>query len=383
MKVVFLSNYINHHQLPLADAFFAILGREYNFIATAPITEERKQLGWQQEPRSYLFDICENTKKIGVATRLINEADVVIWGSAPLSMVQERLKMGKLTFRYSERVYKEEPPFYQMPLRAIKYFWQFGRYKNLYLLCASAYAAGDYARTYTFLNKVYKWGYFPAVKRYEDISSLLAQKQKNSILWVARFLALKHPEAPIEIAKRLAAEGYDFELNMIGVGEELEKIKALAVAEGLSEHVHFLGSMKPEGVREYMEKSEIYLFTSDRGEGWGAVLNESMNSACAVVASHAIGSVPFLVKDRENGLIYQDGNIDDLYKKVKWLLEHSAERAKMGEAAYRTMTEEWNAENAAKRFLVLAEAILEGNTHPTLFTEGVCSKAETRVNFVF
>ena len=49
-----------------------------------------------------------------------------------------------------------------------------------------------------------------------------------------------------------------------------------------------------------MEKSEIFLFTSDKGEGWGAVLNESMNSACAVVASHAIGSVPFLLKDGEN-----------------------------------------------------------------------------------
>ena len=226
------------------------------------------------------------------------------------------------------------------------------------------------------LNKAYKWGYFPEVKQYDDVRALIVEKQKNSILWVARFLALKHPEAPIEIAKRLVAEGYDFELNMIGVGEELEKIKALADAEGLSKCVHFLGSMKPDAVREYMEKSEIYLFTSDRGEGWGAVLNESMNSACAVVASHAIGSVPFLIRNGENGLIYRDGDLDGLYRNVKYLLDHPEELKRLGEAAYRTMFEEWNAENAAKRLIALAEEILGGKRCPDLFPGGVCSKAE-------
>jgi glycosyltransferase involved in cell wall biosynthesis len=61
--------------------------------------------------------------------------------------------------------------------------------------------------------------------------------------------------------------------------------------------------MAPEAVRDHMEAADIFLFTSDFNEGWGAVLNESMNSACAVVASHAIGSVPFLLKDGENGFI--------------------------------------------------------------------------------
>jgi hypothetical protein len=36
--------------------------------------------------------------------------------------------------------------------------------------------------------------------------------------------------------------------------------------------------MPPEEVRVHMEQSNIYLFTSDFGEGWGAVLNEAMNS---------------------------------------------------------------------------------------------------------
>lgn len=54
-------------------------------------------------------------------------------------------------------------------------------------------------------------------------------------------------------------------------------------------------------VREHMEDADIFLFTSDYNGGRGAVLNESMNSGCMVAASHAIGSVPFLLEDGKRG----------------------------------------------------------------------------------
>ena len=137
-----------------------------------------------------------------------------------------------------------------------------------------------------------------------------------------------------------------------------------------------LGTMPPEKVREYMELSEIFLFTSDRQEGWGAVLNEAMNSGCAVVASHAIGSVPFLLKNGDNGLIYRSGDINDLYEKVKYLLDNQATRAKLGINAYKTLCNKWNAENAAERFVKLSKALLDGKREADLFGEGICSGAE-------
>ena len=226
------------------------------------------------------------------------------------------------------------------------------------------------------MNKAYKWGYFTELKRYDDVDTLVEKKQPASILWVSRFIGLKHPECAIEVAKRLKSEGYEFKLRMIGNGELEEEIKERVKAEGLSDRVELLGSMKPHEVREHMEKSEIFLFTSDRNEGWGAVLTESMNSGCAVVADHAIGSVPFLVEHGENGLIYEDGNFEDLYNKVKWLLDHPEERKEMGKKAYRTMLDEWNAENAARKLLELSERLLSGEQRAFPFESGVCSKAE-------
>jgi glycosyltransferase involved in cell wall biosynthesis len=141
-----------------------------------------------------------------------------------------------------------------------------------------------------------------------------------------------------------------------------------------------LGSMPPEAVRDHMEAANIFLFTSDFNEGWGAVLNESMNSACAVVASHAIGSVPFLLEEGKNGYIYRNGDMDSLYGRVVTLIEQPELREQMGKEAYRTLAELWNADVAAERFLALAQTLLDSKS-PNLFEEGPCSRARILKNW--
>ena len=95
----------------------------------------------------------------------------------------------------------------------------------------------------------------------------------------------------------------------------------------------------------------------------------------AVVASRAIGSVPFLVEDGVNGDIYEDGNTDDLYRRVKALLDDPARRVQKSKNAYTTITEEWDAEVAAERFVALAGSMLNGGKKD-LFESDVCSKAK-------
>ena len=376
MKIVFASNYFNHHQKPFCDAMYGLVGDGFHFVETMPMEQERRNMGWGEETiPAYVKRTYIGNADLALCQQLIADADVVMYGSAPYSLVEPRLKAGKLTFKYSERIYKKGCPFYKLPWHFYLNTKKFQRYKNLYILCASAYTSADFAKTFTFLNKAYKWGYLTAVKRYEDLDGMIATKRPDSILWAGRMIPWKHPDHPLEIAKRLKAEGYDFNLRLIGNGELESAVAQQIQNNDLSDRVEMLGAMKPEEVRRYMEDSQIFLFTSDKNEGWGAVLNESMNSACAVVASHAIGSVPFLVKDGENGLIYKDGDLDDLYQKVKGLLDNQQERDRLAKQAYATMAEEWNPENAAKKLLQLFAEILNGNPRPFPFPEGVCSKA--------
>ena len=376
MKVVFVSNYYNHHQAPFSEYMAKRDGVLYTFIETGKISEERKKLGWGiANYPSFVRNAFSSENDYNESIRQINEADVVIYGSAPERLFKERLKTKKLTFKYAERIYKTGFKWWQQPLRFVKNLCRGWSKKNHYLLCASAYSYADFSKTFNFRNRAYNWGYFTQLKKYSDIDELINGKEKNSILWVARLLKLKHPESAINVAERLKKEGYSFNLKIIGMGVLEEDIKKSIEEKGLSDCVKMLGAMTPEQVRDYMEKSEIFLFTSDFNEGWGAVLNESMNSACAVVASHAIGSVPLLIEDGKNGFIYKNGNEDDLFVKTRFLLDNPEKRVEVSKKAYRTIAEKWNAEVSAERFLSLVNGINGGEKKPELYTDGPCSSA--------
>lgn len=257
------------------------------------------------------------------------------------------------------------------------------------MLCASAYTPRDFSLVGAYKGKTFKWGYFPEVKR-QDTDRLMQKRTTSqltglkyppvSILWAGRLIGWKHPEAAIYVAEQLKQNGYRFDMQIIGNGEMQEQLQRMIRDKQLDDCVHMLGAMSPEAVREHMEAADIFLFTSDFNEGWGAVLNESMNSGCAVVASHAIGSVPFLIQDGVNGLVYKNGNQHQLEERVEKLIRDSNYRKQLGMNAYESIVNVWSAEVAAKRFVELSETLLKGESANTLFAEGPCSKAKILKN---
>ncbi len=352
MKITFVSNYINHHQIPFSKVMFAMPGVEYTFVQTEPMEEERIRMGWaQQEELPYLKLYYREPE---ACRKLILESDVVIFGGCEdESYIRERLCAGKPVIRYSERIYKEGQWKAISPRGLLKKYKDHVRYrkKQVYMLCSGAYVADDFHIVRAYPGKMYRWGYFPETKVY-DLEKLMAGKgfgeeRKISILWAARLIDWKHPELVIRTAHYLKGRGIDFHLTMAGGGEMEERIHRLAEVLEVTDCVSFPGFCTPERVRELMEQADIYLVTSDRGEGWGAVVNEAMNSGCAVVADHMIGAVPYLIRHRENGLVYDDKNREQLYGLTARLAQDRECCRKLGEEAYRTITEEWNAENAA------------------------------------
>lgn len=386
MKIAFVSNFLSHHQAPFSDAISGLPGIGYFFIATCSMDDERKKMGWSDIAKPYEIRAYADSTSENRAREVIVSADVVILGSAPDSYIVPRLKAGKLTFKYSERFYKTGLDLKKIPHAIVGAWLHHGRFQRypLYMLCASAYTAGDAAIFHNYIDKTYKWGYFPEAKRY-DLADLMSKKLSVasdglkhpvvSILWAGRLIGWKHPDVSIQLAASLKDKGYTFKMSIIGSGEMEQQLHAMIEEKKLSDCVEMLGAMPPEKVREHMEKADIYLFTSDFNEGWGAVLNESMNSGCAVVASHAIGSVPFLIKNGENGLIYENGNQQQLEEKVEFLLRDEELRKKLAVNAYQSIVNVWSADIAAKRFVALSSSLLKGEPVDTLFAEGPCSKA--------
>ena len=373
MKVVFVSNFFNHHQKPLSDAL-SRLTDEYSFIETSAVPQDRLALGYRTLSEEYVLPVRSESEK-ALAMKRIGSADVVIIGSAPEAYIRDRLKHNQLVFRYAERPLKTFDDGWKNPVRRIRWRKRNPVKKPIYLLCASAYAPWDFAKFGLFKSKAFRWGYFPETKRYPDVGSLIAEKRRSSLLWVGRFLHWKHPETAVKIAAVLKEKGYDFTLDMIGDGEDVPRIRQMICEYGLEDQVRLLGPLPYTKVREHMERTEIFLFTSDRREGWGAVLNEAMNSACAVVASSEIGSVPYLIEDGKDGLIYNPQDIDAPAEKVCYYLSNARERQEIASRAYRKIIDTWNAESAAKRLIELSKNLIDGKDTGALYEDGPCSTA--------
>lgn len=371
MKVVYLSNFFNHHQKPLSDNLFKLTNGNYWFIETWDMPEEQRTLGYQKMSEPYVLKYEASTKE--KIERLIFDADVVQYGEAPLSLIKKRVRAGKLVIRDDECRYRNWTKFFKWPV----YTYNSLYLNKGYLLCASAYAPIDYLLSGMPPRKCFKWGYFTEVKKYTDIDALISKRDSASgkvkILWVGRLVKLKHPESVVYIANHLRKCNINFEISIIGVGKEEKTLRKKINKNELESCITLLGAMPPQEVRKHMELSDVFLFTSDRNEGWGAVLNESMNSACAVVAGNNIGSVPYLIKDGVNGLIFKDKNWTDLAKKVEWLATHEAERKMLSKNAYYTMVNIWNADNASRNLLKLYDALLNHTENSVV--EGPCSDA--------
>lgn len=380
-RLVFVSNYFNHHQKALADEFVRIFGDDYAFVAMTPFNQKRLAIGYKDMNQApFVLRAYDSPESAQEAQNLINESECVIVGGMPVSVVSSRLALGKMTFMQSERFFKG--PFLKDIARFVKYRrYSGGRTQakdpraKFYLLCASAFAAWDYNVCGLFRGKAYRWGYFPEVKHYDDVDGLISRKEKGRILWAGRFLDWKHPDLAVRLAENLKAQGKSFRLKIVGSGEMQETIARMISAKNLHDCVELTGALPVDQVRTEMEKASIFLFTSDRGEGWGVVANESMNSGCVLVAADRIGAVPYLVKNDHNGLLFRDRDIDDLTEKVSALLDAPARISQLGRNAYETVSGLWSAENAARRFVELAERLRESDGAVNLWEDGPGSVA--------
>ena len=107
VKAVFISNYINHHQIPFSNALYEQLGDDYHFIQTEPMEEERIAMGWGLDAATLPYVVWADREEER-CRKLIEEADLVFAGwTKRLDLVLPRLSSGKLTFRVSERIYRE------------------------------------------------------------------------------------------------------------------------------------------------------------------------------------------------------------------------------------------------------------------------------------
>lgn len=387
MKLVFYSVILNHHQACVADEFYRLLGDDYTFVELQPIAD-RKGATEDYSQRPYLLRAWESEENRQKAFSLAKTSEVCVFSSVDaLPFEKERLKLNLLSFDMDERPLKRGLINVISPanLKTLFYYWSNGwKRKPLYKLCCSAFTKEDYYRLCMFKDKCYKWGYFTRVDEDFDVEASTDGpiSEITSLMWCSRFLVWKHPELPVQMAKKLKDKGYKFQLTMYGDEGNAAKhdkvyprkqLEALIAKLGVNDCVQLMGNRPNNEILDAMKQSSVFLFTSDRLEGWGAVANESMANGCALIASDAIGSSRYLIENGVNGYMFKSGDVESLCDVVQILLDNKQKMIDIQENAYNSLNTYWSPQNAAKSLLSLISSIKSGRMEAP--SKGPCSLA--------
>ena len=133
----------------------------------------------------------------------------------------------------------------------------------------------------------------------------------------------------INIAKKAKEEGLDWQIIVAGEGKLFSGLQSLAEKKGVSDVIRFIGFTNE--ILSHLDASDVFVFPS-RYEGMPNALLEAMSVGKASVAT-SVNGVPELVEDGKSGFLVESENTDQLYAKIKLLLEDHELNISMGEQA--------------------------------------------------
>ena len=368
MKLSIFINVLSTHQEGLCNSFYKILGDEFKAVIFGKLPQFRVEAGFHDMGKKYSYCIVlpeDEPQREQELVKIVQWTDVGIVGGVPSVIIDMLLENGKKCFLFSERFYKKGTWRRFIPTTLNKVKARYRNHPDFKVLCASAYLPYD-LRISGYNGELLQWGYFPEIQQYPR----QGLKHPVSILWVGRLIGWKHPETAVNIAAQLKKDKIEFNMTIVGYGKLKNKLKKLLQNKKLVDCVTFKDAVPPDEIHRMMSQSDIFLATSDYNEGWGAVINESMRQGCAVVASSAMGSVSFMIKDGVNGFVCQWNDFNKFYDCTKQLIIDDQLRAKISCNAIKTMENEYSSDIAADRFCRYCAG--------ERFGDGICSPAKIR-----
>ena len=143
--------------------------------------------------------------------------------------------------------------------------------------------------------------------------------------YIGRIIKEKGVLNLLEAFSELRKKYSNIELHIAGDGSLLEKIKN----EYTDSHIHFLGKLNYEEVMKLCVKTDIFVHPSMYPEGLPTSILEAGVMKCAVVATDR-GGTKEVINNSNVGLIVKE-NVEDLVKKLDFLLSNYDEMNKLKE----------------------------------------------------
>ena len=160
--------------------------------------------------------------------------------------------------------------------------------------------------------------------------------------YIGRIIKEKGVLNLLEAFSELRKKYSNIELHIAGDGPLLEKIKN----EYTDSHIHFLGKLNYEEVMNLCVKTDIFVHPSMYPEGLPTSILEAGVMKCAVVATDR-GGTKEVINNSNVGLIVKE-NVEDLVKKLDFLLSNYDEMNKLKENIHNRIIHNFTWKQTAK-----------------------------------
>lgn len=347
MRIALHTPVISPHQLPLAREVARLVGVDnYRYIYTQELTASRKQLGWNTGEDADLTCLAATTPE---AQEWLANADVLITSFRDCDLIEARCKKGLQTFYCNERWFRPfksvdcallrtvanvigrvrmlVPNYRRRVHRLVRLCYAYSTFR---LLPIGVHAYNDYAWAGVPKDKMTLWGYFVAPSDQASrphVNNHRIDKTQNktlSVLWVGRPLALKRVKDIEAACTRLQREGVDVTLT-IKTGVPINEVRAL------------------------MRAHEVYVFSSNAYEGWGAVVSEALEEGMNVVGTYESGAPATLLPESH---LYHAGDVKALTARLRSVAKGELD---LPEETRRNFEANWTAKGAAQRLMALVQ----------------------------
>lgn len=183
----------------------------------------------------------------------------------------------------------------------------------------------------------------------------VADMENRKVIAVGRYTYQKGFDRLVEAWNLVAPDFPDWELEIVGDGEDREMLKTMIDRYGLGGSVHLVSANNE--IEKYYIGSSVYVMTS-RYEGLPMVLLEAQAFGLPIVSFRCKCGPSDLIEDGENGYLVDEGDIKGFVFKLKKVMSDVELRRKMSQNAL-TSSDKFSEERVMQYWIELFESLVK------------------------
>ena len=314
-----------------------------------------KDENFSKEKRKWIFRDNHKNQKLAkeMAKILKNEKiDLIHSNTSVIDFGYRLSKLMKKPHIWHIREFGKED-FSMYPLCSDKKYYKKIKDKNNNIICISKAVYEKYENIVSKekLNIIYNG--VEGKNRNDKKKFPLDKKEKMICLQTGMIHKTKGQDKTIKAIEKLRKEGYkNIELWLAGRGN----LSSIGI-EDLSNKPWLKVLGQVSDMKKLREEVNIEIVSSKK-EAFGRVTVEAMMGQIPVIGSNS-GGTKELIKDKENGLLFNPDDIEDLKEKIKYFYKNRKEIKRMGENAYKDSKDYYLINRCAEEIYELYEKILK------------------------